>query len=75
MPALVPGIHVLLIFFVAKTWMAGASPAMTVKLGEPCAKSAFAHPTTLLTRLGILDVEFPQRAGYDKIVVVEHQRP
>jgi hypothetical protein len=29
MPGLVPGIHVLL-FFEAKTWMAGTSPAMTV---------------------------------------------
>src|ERR1700733_10798849 len=29
----------------------------------------------LLTRLGVLDVEFPQRAGNDEISVVEHQRP
>jgi hypothetical protein len=31
MPGLVPGIHVLLTFFAAKTWMAGTSPAMTMK--------------------------------------------
>src|SRR5258705_9877977 len=29
----------------------------------------------LLTRLGVLDVEFAHRAGNDEIIVVEHQRP
>src|ERR1700730_276119 len=32
-------------------------------------------PAPSLTRLGILDVEFAHRAGDDKIIVVEHQRP
>jgi hypothetical protein len=32
MPGLVPGIHVL--FVVAKTWMAGSSPAMTAEFQE-----------------------------------------
>jgi hypothetical protein len=29
MPGLVPGIHVSVLDFIAKTWMAGTSPAMT----------------------------------------------
>ena len=29
MPGLVPGIHVFLLGYFAKTWMAGTSPAMT----------------------------------------------
>jgi hypothetical protein len=31
MPGLVPGIHVLIMRFCRKTWMAGTSPAMTNK--------------------------------------------
>jgi hypothetical protein len=33
MPALVAGIHVLILNTVAKTWMAGTSPAMTIGEG------------------------------------------
>jgi hypothetical protein len=32
MPGLIPGIHVERRFAVAKTWMAGTSPAMTVTI-------------------------------------------
>ena len=35
MPGLVPGIHVLLHFENAKTWMAGTSPAMTERAAAP----------------------------------------
>jgi hypothetical protein len=35
MPGLVPGIHALLAFLRAKTWMAGTSPAMTNKWVNP----------------------------------------
>ena len=35
MPGLVPGIHVLLCFENAKTWMAGTSPAMTERVATP----------------------------------------
>ena len=34
MPALVAGIHVLLLTIAAKTWMAGTSPAMTVAVAR-----------------------------------------
>src|SRR6266403_1744087 len=44
--------------------MRGSSPRMTV--------GAWGR---LLTRLGVLDVEFAHRAGNDEIIVVEHQRP
>jgi hypothetical protein len=32
MPGLVPGIHVFAIGTAAKTWMAGTSPAMTLRM-------------------------------------------
>jgi hypothetical protein len=34
MPGLVPGIHVFLAVGLAKTWMAGTSPAMTKREGS-----------------------------------------
>ena len=37
MPGLVPGIHVFLMDFETKTWMAGTSPAMTNALMGQCA--------------------------------------
>jgi hypothetical protein len=39
MPGLVPGIHVLTFLDVAKTWMAGTSPAMTIATFDTTGKS------------------------------------
>jgi hypothetical protein len=36
MPGLVPGIHVFLLYQKSKTWMAGTSPAMTVRAARHC---------------------------------------
>jgi len=46
-------------------WMRESSPRMTAR---PCGPHS-------LTRLGILDFELSKRTGYDKVIVVEHQRP
>jgi hypothetical protein len=40
MPGFMPGIHVLLILAASKTWMAGTSPAMTIRIRCPSATIA-----------------------------------